>query len=312
MGKQKERPKSWAEQKASIKKDNYKNVFVRFEWYCEWASYWLSRWAFLAVLEYVGKLGILFVAIAYIYPGCEQRKQAAEDSKKTRHYVAWQTINSAVGKPGNAGRSDALQELNDDHVELYGISLKGSVILEGTRLKNAKLVQADLSNGVYEKVDFSGAILYQSLWNGSVCYSCDFRGAQFDNVTFTNVTFEDCNFAGVSFGGCAWNNVHFYCCNFAFADLSGVKVGRDTYAPNGNLFGASNASPAFVSWASQQSCTDFKSVITLVQWWKVEQPLRKRPWPALGDQRFQTWASNQFLGNRNGWLEWSSTNLNNH
>src|ERR1039458_8574365 len=74
---------------------------IWFEWCCGWASYWLGQWAFLEVLEYVGKLGILLAVITWFYPGCQERKSAVDDSTKSRHYIAWQTLNSAVGKPGN-------------------------------------------------------------------------------------------------------------------------------------------------------------------------------------------------------------------
>jgi len=42
----------------------------------------LSHWAFLEVLEYVGKLGILIAIITFFYPGCSQRKQATESAKQ--------------------------------------------------------------------------------------------------------------------------------------------------------------------------------------------------------------------------------------
>src|ERR1035438_2542026 len=100
----KPKPESWKETSASVKRHRWKIPFVGFEWYCKWTSYWLSHRAFLEVLEYLGKLTILVSLILWIYPGYKQRRQAAEsakqtaaDSKVARHYVAWQTINSATG-----------------------------------------------------------------------------------------------------------------------------------------------------------------------------------------------------------------------
>jgi hypothetical protein len=156
---EKQKPKSWQETSASFEKDDWKLAFVGFEWCCKWVSYWLSRWAFLQVLEYLGKLTILVSLILWIYPGFQQRKQAAESAKQaaadariSRHYVAWQTINSALGKSGNGGRADALQDLSQDEIPLDGISLTGGAVLIGPlNVSKASMTHADFSDGNYEK-----------------------------------------------------------------------------------------------------------------------------------------------------------------
>ncbi|MDB6057452.1 MAG: pentapeptide repeat protein [Verrucomicrobiales bacterium] len=130
MGNEAKRPTSWAEKSESTK-GGFRRSFVKVEWWCEWIAYWLSKRAFLKVVEYLGKLTLLVSLILWIYPGIPQRKQAADDSKKSRHYVAWQTLNSAIGKPGNAGRSDALEDLSRDGVPLNGVSLTGGIVLIG-------------------------------------------------------------------------------------------------------------------------------------------------------------------------------------
>ena len=135
MRKEKQKPKSWKETSASFKEDDWRLAFAGFEWCCAWANYWLSHREFLKLLEYIGKLTILVSLILWIYPGFQQRRQAAEsakqaasDTRKSRHYTAWQTINSALGKPGNGGRTDALQDLNRDGIQLDGISLSGYAV----------------------------------------------------------------------------------------------------------------------------------------------------------------------------------------
>jgi len=166
MRTEKLRPKSWKETSASFKEDDLKLAFVGFEWCCAWANYWLSKREFLKLLEYLGKLTILVSLILWIYPGFQQRRQAAESAKQaaadariSRHYVAWQTINSAMGKPGNGGRADALQDLSRDGIPMHGISLGGGVVLVGPlNLSNAMMTHADFSDGTYENVNFSRAI----------------------------------------------------------------------------------------------------------------------------------------------------------
>jgi glutathione S-transferase len=50
-----------------------------------------------------------------------ERKRAIEDQKKAKQYQAWQTIGLAYGKPGDVGRSRALNDLNADAVPLDGL-----------------------------------------------------------------------------------------------------------------------------------------------------------------------------------------------
>ena len=85
MKAEKPRPIPLAEKIKDLRGIDSRKATRTFEWCCEWASYWLSRWAFLEVLEYVGKLGILLAVVAYLYPGCEERKQATDCLLYTSH-----------------------------------------------------------------------------------------------------------------------------------------------------------------------------------------------------------------------------------
>ena len=350
MGKTKVRPKSWKEKSASSNEDDWRLAFIGFEWCCEWISYWLSRWAFLEVLEYLGKLSLLVALVVWVYPGCQERKQAAENSKqaaadarKSRHYVAWQTINSALGKPGNAGRVDALQDLNQDGIQLDGISLSGNVVLVGPlNLTNASMTHADFSDGTYEKVNFSRANLYSSKWSNVLCDGCNFQGASFWAATISHSTFiwcdfgcaeesgkqlnavfqtqftgertefRVCNFVGAAFPMNDWNSVFFFACNLAYADLSDIFIANNTNETLFccNLFGAT-ASPEVIKWVSHQRVA-FTNIVSLEQW-KDRSRNGKLPFQA-GGLEFMRWASNQFAiynktNNPQGWLDWSRINL---
>jgi hypothetical protein len=162
----------------------------------------ISRLRLVPALEYLGKLGLLLALLSWFYPGCIQRKQseqsakqAAADAKKSRHYVAWQTINSALGKPGNGGRADALNDLNQDGIRLDGISLSGGVILVNPlNLTNARMTHADFSQGQYEGVNFSGVAFDSSKWDNTFSHNCNFQGASFWDVMFKGANFTLCDF----------------------------------------------------------------------------------------------------------------------
>src|SRR6476660_5967717 len=68
------------------------------------------RW--LELLEYLGTFSILIAVIVYFVEAPQRRK--------TKHYQAWQVINTAQGKGGSGGRIDALEQLNEDGVALEG------------------------------------------------------------------------------------------------------------------------------------------------------------------------------------------------
>jgi hypothetical protein len=103
MGKEKRRPQPWAEKIKDLQGIDSRFITRGIEWGCEWTSYKLSRSAFLEVLEYLGKLGVLIAIVTFFYPGCKDRKQALESAKQaatdariSRHYVAWQTLISST------------------------------------------------------------------------------------------------------------------------------------------------------------------------------------------------------------------------
>src|SRR5436305_7256647 len=89
--------------------------FFAFEYVFEWIAYGLSRWSFLEVLEYAGSFSIL-IAVIFYFAETDERTQS-------RHYQAWQAINTAQGKGGSGGRIEALAALNDDRVPLVGVDL---------------------------------------------------------------------------------------------------------------------------------------------------------------------------------------------
>jgi len=319
------------------------HLYLAPEWFLGCIAAWLSRRYFVNALEYIGKLGLLGALFLWFIPGCHNRKEAELNALKTKNYVAWQTINSAMGKPGNAGRLDALQDLNDDGIHLDGISLAGGVVLVGPmNLTNASLTHADFSDGTYIKVNFSQADLYLSKWNNVTCESCSFQGASFWAAIFNHSTFiwcdfgyptgdktksgalfqtqfsgertefRICNFAGAEFPLNIWNSAYFMTCNLAYADLTHVFIQTNDTLFCCNLFGA-RASPDFIKYASHE-LTTFTNVVSLSEWnYCVTNRLVVFQ---RGGPDFVNWASNQYsiyykTNNPQAWLRWRHENLEN-
>jgi hypothetical protein len=300
------------------------------------------------VLEYLAKLTILVSLILWIYPGYKERRQAADSAKQaaadariSRHYVAWQTVNSALGKPGNGGRADALQGLSQDGIPMDGISLAGGVVLIGpANLSKASMTHADFSDGTYENVNFSRANLDFSKWNNTLSEDCNFQSASFWATTFSHSTFvwcdlsnalfqtqftgdrcefRICNFAYAAFPMNWFNSVCFMNCNFAYADLRYASVGVNGYTNTSdtlwccNLFGAT-ASPDFIKFASHQLVT-FTNIVSLEKWRHSVTNGAVMIYQRGGPE-FMNWASNQFaIYNKTNdpqvWLNWRRANLEN-
>src|ERR1700733_10620725 len=118
------RPLPWAEQKTTIR-HAWTTPFHHCDWMLRWLAHYLSRWALLEVLEYLGTFSVLIAVIFYFAESGDRLRQ--------RHYTAWAVINTAQGKGGSGGRIEALEELNHDHVPLIG--LDGSLaFLQGVEL----------------------------------------------------------------------------------------------------------------------------------------------------------------------------------
>src|SRR6266404_1163169 len=143
------RPETWANHQGAIR-HRWTVPFHAIEWVWQWTAHFLSHWAFLEVLEYIGSFSVLIAVIFYF--------AESGDRKKQKHYQAWQVINTAQGKGGSGGRIEALQELNMDGIPLVGVDAAGA-FLQGVRLHRANLLRCDLHEADLRMSDFSGSDL---------------------------------------------------------------------------------------------------------------------------------------------------------
>lgn len=157
--------------------------FLWFEWAMEWTVYWFSGLAIFQILEYIGKLSVVFGVILYIAEAPERRERSLAD--------AWQFVNAANASDGTAGRYRSLQYLARN----------------GASLNRLRINAADLSG-----IDFSGTSLQGTWLNRTVL-----RGANLVNVDFTDANLQNVVFAGANLNGAKLAGANLLCADFRAA-----------------------------------------------------------------------------------------------
>jgi hypothetical protein len=216
--------------------------FFAFDWLCEWAAYYLGKWNFLEVLEYLSSLGVL-VAVSFYFA-------ESGDRVKQRHYQAWQVVNTAQGKGGSGGRIEALQELNADRVPLIGVDASGA-FLQGIHLSGAKLVRAnfssaDLRSSDFGEADLADADLRSANFRDSSLGSTDLRGADLTESDLSGANMSNAQLGRGSLAGA----------DLSYANLAGVRWDQLTVVKGANVHGVKNAPAGFVDWATQHGAVN--------------------------------------------------------
>lgn len=238
-----QRPLTWPERRQQI--PNWALPFVAFEWTWEWLAYLLSRWSFVAVLEYLGTLSILVAVFFYFHDAGNRVKQ--------RHYQAWQVINTSQGKGGSGGRIEALQELNKDGVPLVGVDVSGA-FLQGIHLNKARLVRsnfsaADVRNSDFEDADMQDSDLHSANFRQSSFKRASLAGARLDDADLQNADLSEADLAEAVFDN---------------ADLRYVTAGNANWnrlrsIRGADVFGVRNAPPGFLEWALKHGAVQMET-----------------------------------------------------
>jgi hypothetical protein len=210
--------------------------FLFSEWLAQWAAYGLSHWTLLEVLEYAGRFSVLVAVIFYFAESGER--------VKTKHYQAWQVINTAQGKGGSGGRTDALGELNDDHVPLIGVDVSDA-FLQGVRLEGADLRRSNFSSSDMRDSQMADTHLEEANFNWTNLRRSDLRRAVLSKVNFT-----EADLTGTLLSGTDWSGITLDKADLVGADLQGiVNWQAKTSVAGTNIFGVKNAPAGFVEWA---------------------------------------------------------------
>ena len=216
------------------------------EWACRWLAYWLSGWAFLEVLEYVGTLSIFFAVISYFAESGDRTKQ--------KHYQAWQVINTAQGKGGSGGRIDALEELNRDGVRAGG-SRRQRRISARHRLEGWRIwVVSNFSSADVRGGSFKGARLeFANL------ASANFRNGNFQNADLRNATLQDADLQGANLQDADLEGADLSKADLRNADLRNIKWLRSPISNWPTYLGVKNAPADFSRWALQKGAVSIES-----------------------------------------------------
>ena len=212
--------------------------FIALEWVWEWVAYWLSGWAFLEVLEYVERLGILVAIIFYFADSGNRTKQ--------RHYQAWQVINTAQGKGGSGGRVEALQELLEDKVSLVGLDVSDAYLFR-VRLDKARL---DRSN--FHGVDARGGSFEKAKMEFADLTSANVRSGNFTKADLKNADLKDADLIGAKFTEADLRATDLSRADLRNTDLGGIKWREIRAIKLANVYGVRNAPDGFIDWALGQ------------------------------------------------------------
>ena len=225
-------PGNWKDFRQSIRY-RWLTPILFVDWTVSWAAYLLSRSSLLEFLEYCGSFSILIGVIFYFLD--------APERTKSKHYQAWQVINTAQGKGGSGGRADALHELNEDHVPLVGVDLSDA-FLQGLHLQGA-----DLRRGNFHGTDLKDSDLSRSKFQQAVMEWANLRN---DNLTRTD--FTDALLANA---------------DLTNADLSGITNWKSiTQCSRANIHNVRNAPDGFVAWVSEATPCVEEFAVALTRW----------------------------------------------
>jgi hypothetical protein len=241
---ERKRPNPWSHYAREAKQPLLVPVHL-LEWSCRWMVYWLSGWAFLEVLEYVGTLSIFFAVVSYFAESGDRTKQ--------KHYQAWQVINTAQGKGGAGGRIDALEELNKDGVALEGVDVSDA-FLQGLDLNDGDLGRSNFSSADIRGGNFKGARMeFANLASANI------RNGNFEKTDLRNATLQDADLQGANLGDADLAGVDLSKADLRNADLRNIKWPSITNIKLANILGAKNAPADFTRWALQQGAVSIES-----------------------------------------------------
>ena len=175
----------------------------------EWINQCLSEMDIFQILEYFSRLSVL-IGIIFFLGETRERIEEREDQQKQANYQAWNVLLSSEGKSAaNAGRIDALQDLN-----------KAGNSLAGIKIQNAILTQIDLRNARLMFANFHGSTLDIANFQGAYLSSADFSNTTLSGANFQDAFLLSANFQDSFLYETDFTNANLTRANLFNADLS--------------------------------------------------------------------------------------------
>ncbi len=229
-------PLRWGERGETKISSKIKRSLFWIEWFSEWVSYTLGRWA---LLEIFTRASIIAVVVLFILgiPGQIQQRQN----------TAWQVVFLSSQTGGGEATVNALEELHKGPLGLpdgilgllsganfSGINLpKTSLIgvelpeanLNGANLSKADLYFATLSRASLYDANLSGANLSRANLSGASLFGADLSGASLERADLSGVwLMSDANLSGANLEGANLSGANLLAANLSGADLIGADL----------------------------------------------------------------------------------------
>ena len=221
---------------------------IAAEWCLEWLNYGLGNMALFGVLGRVAQLSILFGVGSYFLGG-EERRQAADDARKAKHYQAWQMILAAEGSPSGGGRTDALEDLVGDGVSLARINLSHAVLMRA-QLSGASLNQAVMDSAFLNGADLSNSFLSGASLTYTSLITADLTDAWLNRANLTDTRLVRANLTGAKMWRARLAGAYFSNANLTRAELSGLVQWREvTSLDRANVWQVTDPPEGFLQWA---------------------------------------------------------------
>ncbi len=192
--------------------------FAYVNWVSSWVLWYTDAAPWLRAVLRLAQFSFLWVGLwaAFTYAtGKSERERVADDQRKATHYQAWQLLNSADGKAGDAGRSLALRDLDLDRVPLdfadfSDVYFKSNLVLIGG-------------------TTFSSALFRNSSFDGSRIAHASFRLANFEGAKFLSSTFTNCDFSYANLRGAKFYKADFSGSLFRSTDLRSTALALSSF-----------------------------------------------------------------------------------
>jgi uncharacterized protein YjbI with pentapeptide repeats len=187
----------------------------------------------MALFRVIGKLASLSIILGVITFLAEipQRTERQATEQKKANYEAWQIIRANQGQASNGGRTDALQDLHKNGVQLLDVNL-AKANLTGINLSGAELENADFTETVLRGANLAEANLSRAnlerasgsagSFKGTDLTYANLRDAVLFNFNLSQANLERANLLNTQLSGCNLRNA-----NLEEANLIDAKLVKD-------------------------------------------------------------------------------------